>query len=246
MKNRIIMIILVVILFLITALTLSDDKTLNFTTKPIKDTISYIDSVFVSKKENTNFENAEIKELQKEISDLKDALKLNSVKSEYDYINATVVNRNIGYWYNSLTIDKGLKNNIQDGDAVITNDGLIGKTMQCSNFSCSIKLFTSDEINNKISVKINNEDNFYYGLLTSYDSIRNVYKIEGVSDVNSIKKGYLVTTTGLTDYLPSGLLIGSVSKIVKDEYDLTAIIEVTPSVDFNDINFVTILKRKTK
>ena len=115
MKNRIIMIILVVILFLITALTLSDDKTLNFTTKPIKDTISYIDSVFVSKKENTNFENAEIKELQKEISDLKDALKLNSVKSEYDYINATVVNRNIGYWYNSLTIDKGSKNGIKKG-----------------------------------------------------------------------------------------------------------------------------------
>lgn len=245
MKNRMIMVVLAIILFLITALTLSDDRNINFTTKPIKDSMASLGSVFSVKRENTAMENSMIKELQKEITDLKEALKLNSVLSEYDYINATVVNRNIGYWYNNLTIDKGLKNDIDNGDAVITNDGLIGKTIQCSNFSCTVKLLTSDN-DNKISIKINNEDKYYYGLLVGYDSIRNRYKIEGVSDINNIKEGLTVTTTGLTDYFPSGILIGSVSSIIKDEYDLTAIIEVTPSVNFNDINIVTILKRKNK
>lgn len=245
MKNRMIMVVLAIILFLITALTLSDDRNINFTTKPIKDSMASLGSVFSVKRENTAMENSMIKELQKEITDLKEALKLNSVLSEYDYINATVVNRNIGYWYNNLTIDKGLKNDIDNGDAVITNNGLIGKTIQCSNFSCTVKLLTSDN-DNKISIKINNEDKYYYGLLVGYDSIRNRYKIEGVSDINNIKEGLTVTTTGLTDYFPSGILIGSVSSIIKDEYDLTAIIEVTPSVDFNDINIVTILKRKNK
>ena len=83
-------------------------------------------------------------------------------------------------------------------------------------------------------------------MLVGYDSIKDVYKIEGVSDINDIKEGLDVTTTGLTDYFPSGILIGNVSSIIKDEYDLTAIIEVTPSVDFNNINIVTVLKRKTK
>ncbi len=245
MKNKVIMVVLSIVLFIITALTLSDDKTINFTTKPIKDTMAQIDSMFTIKRENTSLENTIIKELQKEINDLKETLELTRTLSEYDYINATVVNRNIGYWYNTLTIDKGLKNGINNGDAVITNDGLIGKTIQCSNFSCTVKLLTSDN-DNKISIKINNEDKYYYGLLVGYDFNRNIYKIEGVSDVNNIKEGLTVTTTGLTDYFPSGILIGNVSSIIKDEYDLTAVIEVIPSVDFNDINIVTVLKRKNK
>lgn len=243
MKNRIILIIITIILFLITALTLSDDRNM-FLTKPFKDAVSKIDSVFELKRDYVTMESTMIKELQKEIIDLKETLKLNSTLSEYNYINSTVVNRNIGYWYNNLTIDKGIKNGIENGDTVINSNGLIGKTIQCSNFSCTVKLLTN--INNKISVKINDDDKYYYGLLTSFDSIRNVYKIEGVIDVKEVKEGLPVTTTGLTDYFPSGILIGRVSRIIKDEYDLTAIIEVTPSVDFNNINIVTVLKRKTK
>ena len=56
----------------------------------------------------------------------------------------------------------------------------------------------------------------------------------------------MVTTTGLTDYFPSGILIGHVSKVVKDEYDLNSIIEVTPSVSFNDVSIVTVLNRKAE
>ena len=102
----------------------------------------------------------------------------------------------------------------------------------------------SNDTNNKISVKIVDGDSFYYGLLIGYEN--GVYKIEGVSEVNKVSIGNLVTTTGLTDYFPGGLLIGSVKRVVKDEYDLTAIIEVEPSVNFNNIEIVTILDRKIK
>ena len=56
----------------------------------------------------------------------------------------------------------------------------------------------------------------------------------------------MVTTTGLTDYFPSGLLIGKVSKIVKDEYDLSSIVEVTPAVNFENISTVVALNRKAE
>ena len=56
----------------------------------------------------------------------------------------------------------------------------------------------------------------------------------------------MVTTTGLTDYFPSGLLVGKVSKIVKDEYDLSSIVEVTPAANFEDINTVVVLNRKAE
>ncbi len=264
-------IIFFVVLMTLTAHSLDDEKKLNFFEKTIKDSVTFVEKIlyapvgFVKDKiemftetkklykkytklkekvEKTDLYYAQIEELQKEVAELKSALELNSTLSEYSYVNATVVNRNIGYWYNTFVIDKGSKNGVESGDAVITNEGLIGKIINVSNFSSTVKLLTSYEINNKISIKIKSDDGKHYGLLIGYDVEKNVYRIEGITNSNEIEEGDMVTTTGLTDYFPSGILIGYVSKIVKDEYDLNSIIEVVPSVSFNDVSVVTILNRK--
>ena len=272
-KKIIIIIVLFAFLLGISSYTIDDNKDLNFFEKTIKDTTTFIQKIFYApikfvsnelevfnekkdlykkysklkdKVEKTDLYYAQIEELQKEVTELKSILDLNATLSEYTYINATVVNRNIGYWYNNLTIDKGSKNGVKKGDAVITNSGLIGKITSVSNFSSTVKLLTSDEISNKISIKIKSNKEYLYGLLIGYDKEYNVYKIEGITNSDKIKEGDLVTTTGLTDYFPSGIIIGKVSKIVKDEYDLDSIVEVNPSVNFEDISIVTVLNRKAQ
>ena len=263
-------IIILLVLIGITSFNINkENRNLNFFEKAIKDaeenkdTTTFISKVVTSpikifknnktedkklkeKAEKADMYYAQIKELQKEVNDLKKTLDLNATLSEYTTINATVVNRNIGYWYNNLTIDKGSKNGIKKGDAVVTNEGLIGKIVDVSNFSSSVKLLTSDEISNKISVKVDDNGNEYYGLLIGYNRKKKVYEIEGITDYKKIKEGDMVTTTGLTDYFPSGLLIGKVSKIVKDEYDLSSIVEVTPAVNFENISTVVVLNRKAE
>ena len=264
-------IIIVVLLLKITSRILDDKKELNFFEKTIKDSIVFVEKIFYSpisyikdkieisketkdlykkytklkeKVEKTEIYYSQIKELQKELAQLKSLLDLNATLSEYSYVNATVITRNVMYWYNTLTIDKGSKNGIKKDDAVITSNGLIGKIIKVSNFSSTVKLLTTENINNKISIKINSNETELYGLLYSYDSNNNVYKIEGIEDASSISKGDYVTTTGLTNYFPSGILIGHVSRVVKDEYDLNSVVEVTPSVNFDNISFVTVLNRK--
>lgn len=257
-------ILILIVLIAITSFNVgNDDRDLNFIEKAFKDTTSFISKVVTkpvslfkgSKSENKKLKEkaekadmyyAQIKELQKEVKDLKKTLDLNATLSEYNTINATVVNRNIGYWYNNLTIDKGNKNGVKKGDAVVTNKGLIGKVINVSNFSSSVKLLTSDEISNKISVKVEDNNEYYYGLLIGYNGKRKIYEIEGITDYKKIKEGDLVTTTGLTDYFPSGLLVGKVSKIVKDEYDLSSIVEVKPAASFEDISTVVVLNRKAE
>ncbi len=265
------MIIVILILLGISSRSLDEERNLNFVEKAVKDTTTFITKIFTApvnfvkdkiemsnekkdlyekytelkeKVEKTDLYYAQIQELQKEVAELKSTLELNATLSEYTYINATVVNRNIGYWYNTLNIDKGSKNGVRKGDAVITNNGLIGKVINVSNFSSTVKLLTTNEISNKISVKIVSDDKYFYGLLIGYDEELKIYKIDGITQPDLIKEGDLVTTTGLTDYFPSGILIGKVSKIVKDEYDLNSIIEVEPSVNFEDISIVTVLNRK--
>ena len=72
----------------------------------------------------------------------------------------------------------------------------------------------------------------------------NLYKIEGISYSGTIPEKAQVTTTGLSDNFPSGILIGYVNTTTTDNFDLGKIVEVIPSVNFDKISYVTILKRK--
>lgn len=263
--------ILIAILLGITVRDIKEDRKLNFFEKAIKDSSSFVGKVmyqpigFVKEKIKENREKekmykeykklkekaeksdiylATIRELQDEITGLKDQLKIDGVLSEYTYIHSNVINRNVGTWYNTLTIDKGKKKGIEEGMAVIVNKGLIGKVIKVSNFTSTVKLLTTDELSNKISVKVNLENKNVYGLLASYDRKCNCYLIEGISDSDEIKVGSQVVSTGLSEYFPAGILIGEVKNVVMDEYDLTKVVQVTPSVDFNDITLVSVLKRK--
>lgn len=183
-----------------------------------------------------------INELEEEIKRLKELTNIDKTLSEYSYLNANVINRNVGYWYDTITINKGSSSGITNDLAVITSKGLVGKIINTSKFTSTVKLITSDELNMKISVKIKVDDDYVYGLLTSYQ--KGYFIIEGISKISEIKEGAEVTTTGMSDIFPSGILIGKVSKVTEDNFELAKIVKVKSTVDFDAISYVTILKRE--
>ena len=197
-----------------------------------------------SQKEQFDFMQIKTKEMEREIESLKKVLELNQTLSEASYLNATVINRNLGYWYHTITIDKGEKNGVKKGMAVIIKDGLIGTVDNTSNYHSTVKLLTSNTSNDKISVKIVQEGMSIYGLLSGFDEKTKQFTIEGIAQNVEIKEGSIVTTTGMGDLFPSGILIGSVSNVTTDHFDLAKIVKVESSIDFNDLSFVTVLKRQ--
>ncbi len=196
------------------------------------------------KVKETELINAERLELKKEVEDMKKTLELNHVLGESSYLNATVVNRNLGYWYNTITIDKGEKNGVKKDMAVIVSEGLVGKVIKTTAFNSTVKLLTSDDANNKISVKIQVGDQYVYGLLSGYNKKNRTFSIEGISTNMKIPKGSIVTTTGMGDIFPSGIMIGKVKSIKTDNFDLAKTVIVEGTVDYDDLNYVTVLKRK--
>ncbi len=192
----------------------------------------------------TDLINAEKLELEKEVENLKEVLELNTILSDTEYLNATIINRNIGYWYNNITIDKGSNNGVEKDMAVIVNKGLIGKVTSTTAYSSTVKLLTSYDVNNKISVKIETEEEHIYGLLSGYNEEDKTFVVEGISSNGEIKEGAVVTTTGMGDIFPSGIVVGRVTSVVSDNFDLARTVKVETNVDFDDLNYVTILKRK--
>ncbi len=184
--------------------------------------------------------------LEEEIEQLRDALDLNQTLTGYDVVNATVINRNKSYWYQTLTIDKGKKDGLKKNMVAITKDGLIGKIQKVTNYSSEIKLITANDINNKVSVSIATTSGETTAILSGYDKDNNLVLISGVDSLVEINVGDVVTTSGLGGMFPRGIYIGEVETITNDKYGLSKTLGVRMNQNFNNIHYVTILKEETK
>lgn len=181
-------------------------------------------------------------ELKEENEQLKQLLNIKNTLSEFNVINATVIERNTAYWFNTITINKGTKDNIEVNMAVVTNNGLIGKIENTTYLTSTVKLITSNDQKNKISVRINAKDKSYNAILTTTKEAKLV--ITGLNKDSKIKIGDKVTTSGLSDIFPSGIIIGKISKIENDEYGVSKKMYVEPTAQIDNVRFVSVLSRK--
>jgi len=188
---------------------------------------------------------AENKTLRDEINYLENELELDETLTEYKFANATVVNRNVAYWNNTITINKGSYDGIEFGMAAVTSKGLIGKVIATTNFTSTVKLITSDDSNFVVSVSVLNEEDTFVGLLKSYEPNENYFLIDCLTNDVTVEEGDEVVTSGLSEIFPKGILIGNVKEITIDKFGLSKILKVTPSADYNDIRYVSILKRES-
>jgi len=267
----IIIIIIIIVILAIFSFTLKEDRQLNKFESLIKDTVTSIQKVvsypfnFVINKIDDYKELVSIREkyqkllpevsridslmtenieLRKQLESMKEELNIDYTINGYEFLNATVISRNISYWYNTITIDKGSYNGVETDMVVVNSDGLIGKVVSTTTFTSDVKLLTTSDTNNKISVAISNGKNKLYGLIKDYNYKNNYLEVEGISNTESVSIGDYVYTSGLGGVFPSGILIGTVEEITTDEYDLAKIINVKLSANFDNINYVAILKRK--
>ena len=267
----ILIIIILAVLLIVLSVALNKERNLSFPEQLVKDAgtftvqifqapVNFIKGIINETAEKNNiyekYKNLKEKEeqidkviaenenLTAEINTLKEQLELNTILSDMVYKNATIVHRNIGYWYDDVTIDKGKKDGIEKGMAVINSKGLVGTVIKTSNYTSTVKLLGNEHMSDKISVKINVNGTYVYGLISGYDTKTNTYTVEGISENTDIPENADVVTTGMGNDFPSGLIVGKVTKVTTDHFDLSKVAEVKSSVDFDALDYLTVLKRK--
>lgn len=171
------------------------------------------------------------------------ALKLNSRDSMYEMVWANVISRDATSWNNEITLDKGSKDGIQEGMAVQSVCGMIGKVTNVSTLTSKVKLLTSEDKTNSVSIKINIDKNHSVdGILQSYDVKSGKYVIYLYDDNDKIEKGMQIITSGMGGGYPSGLLIGTVERVQALSNQVGSTIYASPVEDFQEFTIVGVVQ----
>lgn len=182
----------------------------------------------------------EKQDLEEEVSSLKKLLELENLYTDYDKVYTKTIQRNKMYWFDTILIDKGKNDNIEVGDAVISSSGLVGQIKSTTKDYSTVKLITSSDRENKISVGVKTAKSFKYGTIIEYDYP--YIKVELTTNKEGIKLNDELVTSGLGNF-PKNIVIGTVEKIGKDSYDIADILYVKPSADLDNINYLAVLTK---
>lgn len=182
-------------------------------------------------------EQLEIKELKNTIVELQKLLNIKTVLADYEITNASVISRSLASWFDTLIIDKGAKDGIEEGMCVTNSVALVGTVIEVMEDSSVVRLITNSQ--NKVSAKIMGSETIY-GLIYEYNN--NYLTMKGLKNTN-IEIGSEVVTTGMSYIYPAGIYIGKVKEVNYDEYGLTPIVKIETPVDFNNILYVSVLDR---
>ena len=239
-------IIIILIIYIISYTSINYNINLLYPYYLVKDLIMYPVKAITTTEEielSNNFEDSIIVSLKEEIQELKKISNIKNVLSEFNYINATVISRNREYWFNNITIDKGKKDGITLDMAVVDGDGLIGRISNVRDNSSDIKLITTNDVSNKVSVVIKDNGDNIYGITSGYDSKLNLLTVI-VNDKKDITYNSKVETTGMGGIFPKGILIGEVFDVIDFDDNVGIMVRIRPSANIEGERYVSVLQRK--
>ncbi|HYG02980.1 MAG TPA: rod shape-determining protein MreC [Chryseosolibacter sp.] len=164
-----------------------------------------------------------------------------AVISQYDFVSAKVVANTVHRFTNYLTINRGELDSIAPGMAVISPLGIVGKVKSVSkHYSVVTSLLHID-----VQVSVLLKRTGYFGTMQWDGRDPDYLKLKYVPTHVLPVIGDTVVTSGYNAVYPSGVMVGVISDVTKNEtlfYDLT----VKLSHDFRKLSYVEVVRNDLK
>jgi rod shape-determining protein MreC len=179
-------------------------------------------------------ENAKIIEAQQENERLRNLLGIVE-RSTLRGVAASVIGHNPSSWAKTITIDRGTRDGIRTGMAVIETQGVVGQVISAGRTSAEVMLITDHTSGVDSIIQRTRARGVVEGSGGRFCRLRYVLKEE------DLKVGDVVITSGMDGVYPKGLLIGIVSELDGNKRGLFQMLEVAPTVDFSRLENVLVV-----
>ena len=171
---------------------------------------------------------------------MKDLLGLSEPRPDLQYRDAEVVRGPSSNWTSDLTIDRGTLGGVEAGDCVVDQYGhLIGVITRADLNSSIVTTVLDPTLSVGGRVARTDEDVVVGGDFT--------LMLEGMTRLSFLPEdfkliiGDQITTSGLGDMYPSGLVVGTIRSLGSEEDGITRYARVEPAADIYGVRFVYII-----
>ena len=175
----------------------------------------------------------------KELENYREMYKLDKKYPDYPKVAATVISREGNNWFNIFYIDKGKKDGVNVDMNVISGNGLVGIVSEAGEHYAKVRAIIDDKSNVSSMFEKNGETCMVKG---NMESIYNGYiDVEMISNSANIKEGDEIVTSHVSDKFLQGLSVGFVKDIKTDDSTLTKTAHLTPTVNFDQLEYVLVI-----
>ena len=174
---------------------------------------------------------------------LRTMLEVSETLIDFELIATANIGRDPSNWYHFMTLDHGSQHEIDVGMAVLSSEGyLIGKITDVGQISSRVHLMRHHNQINPHVMLLGNSGS--YGVLEGYDLETDELMMVRVNRDVEVEIGAQVITTGMGDIFPRGLLVGTVTRYEVSSDQLTQTIFLENNVDYDNLNFMFVVRRK--
>jgi len=180
----------------------------------------------------------ELEEYRLENERLKKLLDLQTrPPGNWKLIAATVVGRDPGNWFKTITLDKGSRQGVQVNMPVLVPEGLVGRVVEVSANTAQVMLITDPRSAVSSLIQENRSPGIVEGTADPSGRLRMIHIPYDVF----VRKGQVVITSGLGSLFPKGIVIGQILEVKKDPTGLFYNATIQSLVDFNRLEEVLIV-----
>ncbi|HEV2061981.1 MAG TPA: rod shape-determining protein MreC [Solirubrobacteraceae bacterium] len=153
-------------------------------------------------------------------------------------VGARVYGRSPTVWYSTVTVNKGTRDGVREGDPVINGAGLVGRVRVASGSSAQVLLITDGD--SGVPAKIN--ESGASGIVETAVGDPNDLRLNFLGRDDEPREGQTVVTLGTTSerypsFFPEGIPIGRITEVDRDERT----VHVRPFADLRRLDLVQIL-----
>ena len=150
-------------------------------------------------------------------------------------VTARVVGKDASGIFQTFALDRGERDGVRPGMAVVCANGVVGRIAQTSPHVSRVLLVSDHNSGVDALVQRTRVRGIVEGALNRSCSMKYIKRGDEI-DVNDV-----VVTSGLDGIFPKGILIGRVRGVTRKDFGLFQVAEVVPAVDFSKLEEVIVL-----
>ncbi len=171
---------------------------------------------------------------------LRKLLDLREQRRDLHFESARIVESDSSNWESVLTVNKGTAQDVAVGDCVVTEAGyLVGVVTDAGLNWCTIRTILDSDTSIGATVFRSGQNAVAQGDFALMGQDRLMLNYLGADP--DVVAGDLIVTSGLGDYFPSQLVIGTVESVSTGDDGLAQYAVITPSVSLDDLTQVFIV-----